>query len=69
MEKKIISGFLLGLVLGILPAFLFKLGSSEARYVPFGSQGNQILDTRNGRLFAKSAESKTWVLTVQNINE
>ena len=71
MDKKNTGCLLLGILLGILFVLLFSSGSNGARYVPFGSGGNQILDTRTGRLYNISGDvfgnAKKWLLTVHEV--
>ena len=68
MDRKRVLSLLLAFILGVLLTLLLGPGSNNGRYVPFGNTGNQILDTRNGSLYASSSRS-LWVMRVQKVGE
>jgi hypothetical protein len=60
IDRKHILGCLIGFSLGILLTLVFV--NSNARYIEFGSQGNEMLDSANGNLYVKTPAG-AWLLT------
>lgn len=69
MYKESFVSLLLAFSLGVLLTLLLALRFNDARYIPFGSDGNRILDTRNGRAYSRAAEGKVWLLKVQKVGK
>jgi hypothetical protein len=67
MDKNGVLSLLLAFALGILLTLLLTSRFTDGRYVPFGSTGQQILDTRTGRVYARAAEKDTWLIVVQGV--
>ena len=59
IDKKYCLSCLLAFVLGVLLT-LFLAVPNRPRYIEFGSQGNEMLDSSNGNVYAKS--DKGWFL-------
>ena len=68
MCKKEVMGLSLAFLLGILLTLLLSPNSNNGRYIPFGPD-NRILDTQNGRMFARSAVGQVWVLQAQKVDK
>ncbi len=69
MDRKNVLRLLLAFVLGVLLTLLLTSGSGDGRYVPFGSTGERILDTRTGRVYAEVAGKHTWLVVMQGVNK
>lgn len=64
MEKKRIFHLLLAFLLGVVLTILFT--PNEGRYVEYNEGiGPRLLDTRTGRLYAKS--DKGWILETEKV--
>jgi len=69
MFKGNVVNLLIAFSLGVLLTLLLTLRSTDARYIPFGLRGNKILDSRNGRVYAKTANRDVWHITVQKVGK
>ena len=69
MTKKEILSLAASFLIGVILTLLFCSNFGGARYVPYGSNGNQILDTRNGRMYniSEFRGGKKWLLTVHKV--
>jgi hypothetical protein len=66
MNKSSVASLLLASALGVLLTLLLTSRRNDGPYVPFGPRGEQILDTRNGRVYAPGAQG-TWLVQVQKV--
>ncbi len=67
-NKALLASLLAAFVLGVLLTLLLAPRSGNARYVPFGQGQTQILDTRNGCVYAKGVK-RQWVLEVKRVGK
>jgi hypothetical protein len=67
MNKSNVASLLLAFALGVLLTLLLASRFNHGPYVPLGPAGEQILDTRNGRVYAKTAGRTTWHVFVQRV--
>lgn len=59
MDKKYDMNLVIAFALGALVTLIvIALRPNEQRYVPFGTSGIQILDTRNGSAYVMGANGK-----------
>ncbi len=68
MNKNGVLSLLLAFALGVLLTLLVTSRFTAGPYIPFGTTGQQILDTRNGRVYVQGGGKETWHILVQGVN-